>query len=370
MGLRIKKWITDLPEYVAGRTLEEIKSEYGISQVYKMASNENLYGLPPGLAARIAADIENIYYYPDSSCSMIIEKLSGIYGTAREEIIIGSGSDQIIEMICDSFIGPGDNVVVADPTFPIYEKSALKCGGKALKVPLNGFRQDIKGMLEAVDSATKILFLTNPHNPTGTNITRKELETALESLDDSILLVMDEAYYEYCPENDRVETTGYLADRNNLIILRTFSKIYSLAGLRIGYGLGSVEAIDALNKVRLPFNVSSIAQRAAVYALDYGNHIRKISDAISKQRQIYYNELDKAGISYVRSYTNFLLIDAGDKSVEIVEGLLKKGFIVRPGENLGFPGYIRVTIASDEINKKFLNTFTRLYRDVYNRGDD
>ena len=149
------------------------------------------------------------------------------------------------------------------------------------------------------------------------------------------------------------------------MLLRTFSKIYGLAGLRIGYGLGSSEAVSALNKVRLPFNVNSMAQKAAVYALDYRDHVEDISDRINKQRQIYYNVLDENGIEYVKSFTNFILINAGRKGMEIVEELLKNGFIVRPGENLGFPGYIRVTIATDEVNKKFLDVFTGIYRNTY-----
>jgi histidinol-phosphate aminotransferase len=365
MSLKIKKWIAGLPEYVAGRSLEEIKEEYGISEVYKMASNENLFGLPEGLAERIEADIKSIYYYPDAGCIRIRDKLSEFYSLSPDEVIIGSGSDQIIEMICDSFTGPGDNIVIADPTFPIYEKSALKCGAETIKIPQLDFRQDIGKMVDAVNGKTKILFLTNPQNPTGTNITGDEFQLVMDKVDSDVLVVMDEAYYEYCPQEDRVETTDYLNGRDNLMLLRTFSKAYGLAGLRVGYGLGSKEAIAALNKVRLPFNVNSIAQKAAVYALDYQDYIKSMSDAISKQKEIYYNVLDGAGIKYVRSYTNFLLIDAGAKSGEIVEGLLKKGFIVRPGENLGFPGYIRVTIATDEINKLFLEAFTGLYRDTY-----
>jgi histidinol-phosphate aminotransferase len=187
----------------------------------------------------------------------------------------------------------------------------------------------------------------------------------MDNVASDVLVVMDEAYYEYCPEEERVETIDYLDGRTNLMLLRTFSKAYGLAGLRVGYGLGSKEAIAALNKVRLPFNVNSIAQKAAVYALEYQDYIKSMSDAISKQKEIYYNVLDGAGINYVRSYTNFLLIDAGAKSGEIVKGLLKKGFIVRPGENLGYPGYIRVTIATDEINKLFLEVFTGLYGNTY-----
>ncbi len=362
MSLKIKKWILDLPEYIPGRTIEEIKEKYGLKEVYKMASNENLYGLAPGLAERISKDIENVYYYPEGDCIAIRDKIGKVYGIPVENIIIGSGSDQIIEMICDSFIGSGDNVVIADPTFPIYEKAALKCGGSAVKVPLSGFRQDIKELVDAVDNNTKILFLTNPQNPTGTNITADEFDYVMDNLDSSIMLVMDEAYYEYCPADERIETTEFILKRDNLMLLRTFSKVFGLAGLRIGYGIGPVEAIEALNKVRLPFNVNSIAQKAAVYALDYMDHIEEISSRIYKQKQIYYNVLDKNNIDYVRSYTNFILINAGKNSRAAIEELLKNGFIVRPGENLGFPGYIRVTMASDEVNTKFLEAFIEIYR--------
>jgi histidinol-phosphate aminotransferase len=365
MSLKIKKCIAGLPEYVAGRTLEEIKQKYSLDQVYKLASNENLFGLPPGLAEKMASDIGSMIYYPDAGCVMIRKRLSEFYGIPDDQVVIGSGSDQIIEMICDSFTGAGDNIVIADPTFPIYEKSALKSGASARKVPLKDFRQDVEGMLGEIDASTRIFFLTNPQNPTGTKITGDEFRMVIAGIPDDILVVMDEAYYEYCPQEDQLETTGYLDGRDNLMLLRTFSKAYGLAGLRIGYGLGSREAVAAINKVRLPFNVNSMAQKAALYALESGDYVEKIRDAVSKQKEIYYNVLEKEGIGYVRSYANFLLIDAGGKSGEIVEGLLRKGFIVRPGENLGFPGYIRVTIATEEINKLFLDIFTILYRNTY-----
>ena len=360
MGLKIKEWISDLPDYIPGKTIEEIKKKYGLKNVYKLASNENLYGLPDGLAARISDEIPHIYYYPEGDCREIRKKLGKVYGIPVEKIIIGSGSDQVIEMICDSFIGPGDNVVIADPTFPIYEKAALKCGGSARKVPLAGFRHDTGGLLAAVNENTKIMFLTNPHNPAGTDIKEEEFRHVLNKLPEDILLVMDEAYYEYFMPDERIETTEYIAGRDNLMVLRTFSKIFCLAGLRIGYGIGSAEVIGALNKVRLPFNVSLIAQKAAVYALDYQGQAAEIRDRIHKQKEIYYNVLEKNGIGFIKSYANFILIRAGNDSGPVVEELLKKGFIVRPGENLGFPGYIRVTIAADEVNAQFLEIFTEI----------
>ncbi len=358
----IKKCIESIPEYVPGRTVEEVREKYGLGEVYKMASNENLYGTVPGLAEILSGYIKNIYYYPDGSSLGIRKKIGRTFGIPVENIIIGSGSDQIIEMICDSFIDPGDNVVITEPTFSIYEKAALKCGGFSLKVPLSGFRQDIRGLVGAVNKNTKIIFLTNPQNPTGTNITSEELNYVMDNVDSSVLIVIDEAYYEYCPEEARIDTSGFVMERDNLMILRTFSKIYGLAGLRIGYGIGPLEAVKALNRVRLPFNVNSIAQKAAEYVLDHGGHIAKIRERINSQKEIYYNVLDENNIEYIRSYTNFILIKTGKNSEAIVEELLKSGFIVRPGRNLGLPGYIRVTIATEEINSKFLKTFTEIYK--------
>ncbi len=362
MSLKIKKWISGLPDYTPGRSIEEIKKKYGLKNVYKLASNENLYGLPQGLAEKICEEIRNIYYYPDADCGQIREELGKIYGIPIEKIIIGSGSDQVIEMICDSFIDSGDNIVIADPTFPIYEKAALKCGGIAKKVPLIDFRHDIKGLLAAVDAYTRIMFLTNPHNPAGTNINEEEFKYVLDKLPEDILLVMDEAYYEYAMPDERINTTEYIAGRDNLMILRTFSKIFCLAGLRIGYGMGSIEAIGALNKVRLPFNVSSLAQKAALYSLEYQDFVIKVRESIHKQKQIYYNMLEKNGIGFIKSHANFILIRVGSDSSQVTGELLKEGFIVRPGENLGFPGYIRVTVSTDEVSAKFLEIFTMIYK--------
>ncbi len=362
MSLKIKKWISGLPDYTPGRSIEEIKNKYGLKKVYKLASNENLYGLPDGLTEKICEEVRNIYYYPDADCSQIREKIGEKYGIPIEKIIIGSGSDQVIEMICDSFIGLGDNAVIADPTFPIYEKAILKCGGITKKVPLVDYRHDVKGLLAAVDAQTKIMFLTNPHNPAGTNITEEEFKYVLDKLPDDILLVMDEAYYEYAMPDERIDTTEYIAGRDNLMVLRTFSKIFCLAGLRIGYGIGSDVAIGAMNKVRLPFNVSSIAQKAAIYSLQHQGFADDIRENVHKQKQIYYDVLEKNGIGFIKSYANFILIRVGDDSGQITEELLKEGFIVRPGENLGFPGHIRVTISTDEVSAKFLEIFIRVYK--------
>ena len=364
--MKFKSWIYNLPEYIPGKTLEEIKEKYNLDAVYKLASNESMFGTSSQVLDCVCSSAGSINYYPDSDCRQIKQKLSSKYDVAVDNIIIGSGTDQIIEMICDSFIGPGENAVISNPTFLIYEKSALKCGGHTIKVPLKDFRQNVNLLVDSIDNKTRIIFLTNPHNPAGTNITKDEFEYVVENTKRDILIVIDEAYYEYLPEEEKVDSISYLNKYSNLIILRTFSKIYGLAGLRIGYGISSAEIITGLNKIRLPFNVNLIAQKAAVAALENEWFINEIRDRVQKEKEKFYSAFKKAGIIFIKSYANFILIKTGEKSRSIVEELLKSGFIVRPGENLGLPGYIRVTISRAEINDKFLNIFIKIYTNHYN----
>src|SRR4030042_803719 len=226
MSTKIKEWISTMPEYIPGRTIEEIKKEYGLKEVFKLASNENLFGPHPDVIKKICENLGDIKYYPDAECREIRKKLAGKYDIDSGSIIMGNGTDQIIEMICDSFIEPGDNAVIADPTFLIYEKSTLKCSGTVIKVPLKEFRQDV----------------------------------------------------------EKVDTIDYLSRYSNLVVLRTFSKIYGLAGLRIGYGISGNSIISALNKIRLPFNVNSIAQKAAAAALENESYVEEIRAKIEEEK--------------------------------------------------------------------------------------
>jgi len=360
MGIKIKEWLSQIPEYIPGRTIEEIKKEYNLKNVYKLASNENLYGPDPRVLKEICSSLGDIKFYPDSACRQVKQKLGEKYGISTDSIVMGNGTDQIIEMICDGFIGPEENAVIADPTFLIYEKSALKSGGSAIKVPLKEFRQDVKRMVKSVNEGTRILFLTNPHNPTGSNIGREEFEYVIKNTSGGVLVVVDEAYSEYVLESEKVDTLRYLNRYKNLVVLRTFSKIYGLAGLRIGYGISDSSIISILNKIRLPFNINSLAQKAAVTALENEPYIKKVVEKIYKEKNRFYKILLRNKIGFIKSYANFILIDAGKNCDTVVEELLKRGFIVRPGKNLGLPGHIRVTVGQPEINIKFLNAFIKI----------
>ncbi|MBN2073577.1 MAG: histidinol-phosphate transaminase [Actinobacteria bacterium] len=364
MKIKVNKFVSRLPEYVPGRTIEEIKKKYGLDTVYKMASNENLYGPHPEVIRKIAGDLKKINYYPDSNFVQLREKLSLKHGVPPDMIVAGNGTDQVIELICDAFLETGENAVIADPTFLIYEKYVIKSGGSVIKVPLfsDNLCQDIGGMLGAVNERTRLIFVTIPHNPSGTGITQDEFDYLAANLPERILLVVDEAYHEYVPPEEKIKTIDYITSKDNIITLRTFSKVYGLAGLRIGYGIANKEVIDVLDRVRLPFNVNSIAQKAAVIALENEDYVERIRADIEKEKQKFYGFLDEINVGYIRSHTNFILIKVGRDSKYTVEELLKKGFIVRPGENLGIPGYIRVTMATPGINKNFLDVFMGIHR--------
>jgi histidinol-phosphate aminotransferase len=366
MKTSLKPWINDLPDYVAGRTIEEIKRKYGLASVYKLASNENLFGPSGKVKETLKECIDSVNYYPDSDTYEIRTALAGKFNISKDNIIMGDGTDQVIEMICDCFIDRQDNIVTGDPNFLIYEKSALISGGSVKKVPLRpDFSQDIKSILNTADSNTKAIFIASPHNPSGTIISKEDFEYLLRSTGRNVLIVMDEAYYEYMPPQKQFDTVSYISGNPNLIVLRTFSKIYGLAGLRIGYGIADPEIITGLNKIRLPFNVSSVAQKAAIAALADRDYILKIRDTISNGKDKFYSAFKEAGIEYVESFANFILVKTGEKSGAIVEEFLKNGFIVRPGVNLGLPGYIRVTLATPEIDEKFLMVFIEIYKQYY-----
>lgn len=368
--MKASPWIYNLPEYIPGKTIEEVKEKYNLKTVYKLASNENIWGPAPQVLRCIQNVINNaingINYYPDSYCRELKEKLSLKYGVSPGNIIVGNGTDEIISFVADCFITKGQNAVVFDPTFSTYEKSVLKCGGEVIKVPLKNLRQNVNSMVDAVNKKTRIIFLTNPHNPTGTNILENEFRYIIENVANNILIVADEAYYEYMSSEERIDTLNYVKKYDNLIILRTFSKIYGLAGLRVGYGISDSKVISVLDRVRLPFNVNAIAQKAAVVALENEWYAEEIRNRVIAEKEKFYTIFRSCGIEFVKSYSNFLCIKVGDRALDIVEELLKEGFIVRPGENLGLPGYIRVSISLPEINDKFLQVFTGIYKRFIN----
>ena len=364
--IKIKPWIASLPEYVPGGTMEDIKEKYNLKEVYKLASNENIFGPSPKVIDYFKKGLSDINYYPDSYCRQLRKRLSLKLGVTQDSIIFGNGTDQIIEMVCDAILEKGKNIVIPHPTFLTYEKSAMKNGAEVLRVPLSGFRQDIKGIVQKADEDTAVIFLTSPHNPTGTIITGEEIEYILENISSDILIVLDEAYMEFMPDEFKIKSLDYLKKYDNLLIMRTFSKIYGIAGLRIGYGIGSVEVISDITKLMQPFVVNSIAQIAAIISLEDDDNISENINIVISEREKFCKKLEDEKIYFVQSYSNFVLIKTGSRSSEFSEELLKNGFMIRNGDFLGFPGFIRVSLSLPEINKKFTELFVELYKQFNN----
>jgi histidinol-phosphate aminotransferase len=348
--------ILHVKQYVPGKPIEEVQRELGLKEVIKIASNENCLGPSPKAVAAIRRSIKNINRYPDSSAFYLRKRLAAFLGLAGENIIFGNGSDEIIGMAVRTFVGEGDEVVIAKPTFLIYEIMAQVHNAAIKTVPLaEDFRYDLKGMKAAVTEKTKMVFIANPDNPTGTYVTRAELNSFLDAVPATTMVFLDEAYFEFADSafRDYPDGLDYL-DRPNVIVARSFSKAYGLAGLRIGYGVSSAEAISFMERTREPFNVNLLAQEAATAALGDGAFLKRSLAHAAAEKKLLYGELKAMGLEYVPSATNFIMIDVKKPCREVFARLLKKGVIVRDMKAWGWETFIRVTVGTRAENRKFI----------------
>lgn len=349
-----KKGILTVKPYLPGKPIDEVKRELGLQDVYKLASNENPYPPSPKVLKAIAGEVKNLNRYPDGNCFYLRQALAKKFNVDDDQVIFGNGSDEIIVLATRAFTGEGDEVVIAKPTFLIYEIAAKVSGATIRMVPSKDFRYDLKGMREAVTDKTKIIFIANPDNPMGTYLTKNEVEAFLKDLPKDIIVFFDEAYFEFVGKKDYPNTRELLNRYPNIIFTRTFSKAYSLAGLRVGYGIASKGTAEILNRIREPFNVNSLAQVAAVAALSdkayYGGVIKEIA---SEKKRLYKN-LKKLGLSFIESETNFVLINVKADSLAVSQKLLRKGMIVREMGFWGLDQFIRVTIGTPKENAMFI----------------
>lgn len=276
-------------------------------------------------------------------------------------MVFSNGTDELIRMLAETFINPGDEVIVADPTFPIYDRSVLMMGGIVKKVDVDAeFRHDLKAMLEAVNPKTKAVFLCSPNNPTGTVISRDEMDYFFANIKPGVLVVIDEAYYEYVEEEGYFNALDYLSSANPVVILRTFSKMYGLAGLRVGYAITSEHLANSLERVRDVFNVNCLAQAAAAAAVDDEEHVGRVLEQMAQLKKQMTTGLQALGLSWVPSHTNFLFIDLGADSREISGEMMSRGIIITPGAVYGFPQYARVTLATEEYTDRFLKALAEI----------
>lgn len=345
--------ILNIKPYQPGKPIEEVQRELGLKNVIKMASNENALGPSKKAVTAIKKSISRINRYPDGNCHYLKERLAQRLKVQPSNLIIGNGSDEIIILAVRAFLNEGDEAIIADRTFLVYKLAIIAQNGRVVSVPMKDFRYDLKEIKKAITKKTKLVFIANPDNPNGTYVTKKEVEAFLKGLPEDLILFFDEAYYEFVRERDYPDMMRYLKDRN-LIIARTFSKVYGLSGLRVGYGISHPDMINYMNRVREPFNVNSLAQAGALAALDDEGHLRKTLKLVSKGKEYIYNNLKRLGIRYVPSVTNFILIDAGRDSTRVFEKMLKLGVIIRDMKPWDMDNFIRVTVGTMDENRRFI----------------
>ncbi len=349
------KFIFDINPYIPGKPIEEVKRELKLKSVIKLASNENPYPPSPKVISAIHKAAREVNRYPDGGCFVLRQALAKHLKVNENQLIFGNGSDEIIVLAVKAFVAKGDEVVIARPSFLIYEIACRLAGAKIHEVPLKNFCYDLEGIKSKLSKNTKIVFIGNPDNPAGTYINTKQTEDFMKAVSPETLVFFDEAYFEYVHAKDYPDTLQLMKKYPNIITTRTFSKMYGLAGLRVGYGVASLEIIDILNRLREPFNVNSLAQVAAVAALADKNYYQKIAKEVEVQRKYIYKGLKTLGLKHEVSHTNFILIKVAHAS-EISKGLLKKGVIIRDMTVWGLSDYIRVSIGTASENKRLIKT--------------
>jgi len=355
-----RKGILKIASYVPGKSIEEVQNEFGAKRWTKLASNENLLGPSPKALIAIRKELPKINFYPEGPCSVLRKALAEKFAIPERMIVISNGADNLILMIANAFVNEGDEVVMADPTFPVYTNVTQIVGGKPIKVRLKDFTHDLDAMLKKVNRKTKLVFVCNPNNPTGTTVSVEALKAFLSRLPRRVIVVLDEAYGDFVEDAFYPNGLDYIKERRQVIVLRTFSKVYGLAGLRIGYALGREDLVDCLYRVRDPFPVHRLAQVAAVAALEDEDHAVRSVQSVYEGKRYLYKELDRMGLSYVPSEANFIFVDFEKDSEEVFQAFLREGIIVRPGKMWGYPTFARVTIGRMEDNRRFIKALKRI----------
>ena len=354
MKLLVPDYILSLKPYVAGKPLEELEREYGLEDAVKLASNENPLGPSPLALEAIRQAAANLHRYPNSGSYDLCQHLAERLDIDCRNIVLGNGSDDLIAMLARVLLQPGDEAILPEPSFLFYEIVIKTSGATAVGIPLKSGATDLEGMLERIGPKTRLVFVTNPHNPTGSLITRPALDAFVDGLPDNVVLVVDEAYIEFVKDRRSPNSLDYLNTPKTVVGLRTFSKAYGLAGLRIGYGLMPAYLAEILHRVRQPFNVNSLAQAAAIAALNDRAFLEKTVQLVSDEMTFIYKALDELAISYYRSSANFLLINVGRNADEVFEDLLRQGVIVRSMTSYGYPDCIRANVGLHHENLRLL----------------
>ena len=349
-----------LHPYVPGKPVSELERELGIRDSIKLASNENPLGISPRVQEVLRGQIGDLARYPDGGGFALRQRLAALHGVAAQTITLGNGSNDVLDLVARAFLYPGVEAVFSQYAFAVYPISTQAVGATARVAPARNFGHDLAAMAALVNEQTRVVFIANPNNPTGTWLGASELRDFIAALPDWVLVVVDEAYVEYVQEPDYPDTSRWLGDFPNLIVTRTFSKAYGLAGLRVGYGLANPQVADLLNRVRQPFNVNSLALAAAEAALDDPEHLRRSVELNQAGLAQLEAGLRTLGVDYIPSVGNFITLDLGRPAAPVDQALLREGCIVRPLANYGMPNHLRVTVGLAAENQRFLSALGRV----------
>jgi len=356
----IQPHLSQLTPYQAGKPLEELARELGLTDAIKLASNENPLGPSPRALAAIQAELTSLHRYPDSHAYYLKEDLSRHLGIKSTQVLLGNGSDEILDLLVRALVSPGGEVVSTAHTFLMYGLLTQAVGGIFRPVPLKDLRLDLPAVAQAVTPKTKLILLNNPNNPTGTIFSCADWEAFLAAIPATVTVVLDEAYIEFADDPKVPHGLEYLAEDRLLVGLRTFSKAYGLAGLRIGYGYGPSELLDFLNRLRLPFNVNRLAQVGARAALEDAEFLGRTLEVVRRGRDFLCQELSRLGLAYVPTQANFILIQVDRPGQEVYQAMLREGVIIRAMDAYDFPDCIRVNVGLPEENQRFLKAFTKV----------
>ncbi|MDP2646127.1 MAG: histidinol-phosphate transaminase [Desulfobacterales bacterium] len=354
MKLFIPDYILSIKPYVPGKPIEELEREYGIGHSIKLASNENPLGPSPKALKAIEGALKRLNRYPDGGGYDLVRKISEKLNLSPENVVLGNGSDDIIGMLARAILTPGVEAVLPRSSFLMYEIVVRTAGAKPVFVPLQSLAIDLDGILGAVTPLTRMVFINNPNNPTGTVVARSDFKRFLENLAPGIVVVLDEAYIEFVRDEDCAAGLEFFSEQTPLVVLRTFSKAYGLAGLRIGYGVMPAKISRILNRIRQPFNTSLAAQAGALAALDDDEFLVKTIRLIHDGLDYLYDRLEKINVKYFPTQANYLLIDVERDADDVFEKMLRQGVIVRSMAAYGFPEYIRVNVGLPEENERFI----------------
>lgn len=350
-----RKELASIIPYVPGKPIEEVKKEFGIEDIEKLASNENPLGPSPKAVDAIEKAAKSIHIYPDASAMELRQEIAKEYDLSHENVVVGNGGEQILMMIAQTFINEGEEAIMASTTFGLYGSSVTHMGGVPVKLPLKNYKHDFKGFIEKLNDKTKLIYVCNPNNPTGNIMPKDDIQYLVDNVPEDVVIIFDEAYYDYAKVNkDYPETLSILKARPNTIILRTFSKVAGIAGVRVGFALASKEIAKEMGKVKGVFNVNKLAQAAAIGALNDKEHIDKTVELNYKSMSMMEDYFNEMGLEYIKSNSNFIFANVNMDSKEVFNKLMKKGIIIRPGYLWKWDNWIRVSTGTMEQTEKFL----------------